>query len=337
MLRKLWLLPVAAFAIYFSPLSAEEAKNSEFPYVGEVFDLNDDYRVRVNMRAGDGINYRILRVATEGEELIVVSKRGDWTQVRMPAGSPLSAWVKAKFLNIVNGTATVNTDRVNLRADRSLNSQALVTMKQGLELQVEKVDGAWVKVKAPADTTCWISSKFVRFKSKVSATAEVSETKKDEAGVTADTVGGTKADSKEKAGAVAIDGEAAKEKGDSPKPVSRADRLKALRQKFEEQLKAKADEESKKYDQIAVFKNQYLAVGLVVNVNDNKKASHKLEFKKRTQYFLRSAVSEDDKKILFNLNEYSGKLVGIDGKVILQQDGSRLVLVKKISVLDTPQ
>jgi SH3-like domain-containing protein len=312
--------------------------------LGEVFDLNDDYQVKVNMRAGDGINYRIMRVATEGDELIVVAKRGDWTEVKLPTGSSLSAWVKAKYLNVKDKKATVNADQVSLRADRSLQSQVLTSMKNGLELEVEKVDGTWVKVKAPQSTTCWISGKFVRFKEKISGqkdvSSESSETKQDNVvGVTSIKNDAT-AKSK-KIGAVSLNKDSATsketKKGEGSKPVvSAAEKLKALREKYEDQLETKTSEETRKYKGVSSdYASQYLAVGLVVSIDDNKNknATHKLEDKKRTQYLMRSAVDKDSKK-LFDLNDYSGKKVGISGSVEQQKDGKRIVLVEKITVLN---
>jgi len=345
MFKKIWLLPLAVMICVIGTLQAEES-DKEFPYIGEIFDLNEDYHVRVNLRAGDGINYRILTVSIEGQELIVVGKRGGWTQIKMPEGSEFPAWVKTTFLSISDNTATVNGSDVNLRADRSTKSQSLLSLQKGQKLTIIKKDGTWAKVKAPAETKCWISSKYVKFKKPVSETFIASETKESAGAVQEEVLKRSESSITKKVtdGSVANKGRPSEKKeiltkGDSPEKASPNDRLTKIRADYEKKLKDKKAKEAEKYSGLEIAMNKYLTVGLVVSEKITKtKAIHKLEFKQRIKYYLKSAVSKDDaKKILFDLNEFSGKMVGVDGRVVLQDDGTRLIEVEKIVVLDSPK
>ncbi len=49
--------------------------------------------IRVNMRAGPGLQFRILRVLTSGDLVQTVAERDDWLQVRLPGGP--SGWIEA--------------------------------------------------------------------------------------------------------------------------------------------------------------------------------------------------------------------------------------------------
>ena len=52
--------------------------------------------IRVNMRAGPGLQFRILRVLTSGDLVQTVAERDDWLQVRLPGGP--SGWIEAGYV-----------------------------------------------------------------------------------------------------------------------------------------------------------------------------------------------------------------------------------------------
>ncbi len=52
--------------------------------------------IRVNMRAGPGLQFRILRVLTSGEVVRRVAERDDWVQVAIPGGP--DGWIESGYV-----------------------------------------------------------------------------------------------------------------------------------------------------------------------------------------------------------------------------------------------
>ena len=53
--------------------------------------------IRVNMRAGPGLEFRILRVLTSGEVVRRVAERDDWVQVAIPGGP--DGWIESGYVS----------------------------------------------------------------------------------------------------------------------------------------------------------------------------------------------------------------------------------------------
>ena len=52
--------------------------------------------IRVNMRAGPGLQFRILRVLTSGEVVRRLAERDDWVQVAIPGGP--DGWIESGYI-----------------------------------------------------------------------------------------------------------------------------------------------------------------------------------------------------------------------------------------------
>ncbi|MEE9278681.1 MAG: TIGR04211 family SH3 domain-containing protein [Myxococcota bacterium] len=52
--------------------------------------------IRVNMRAGPGLQFRILRVLTSGDVVRRLAERDDWLQVRIPGGP--DGWIESGYV-----------------------------------------------------------------------------------------------------------------------------------------------------------------------------------------------------------------------------------------------
>ncbi len=52
--------------------------------------------IRVNMRAGPGLQFRIVRVLTSGEVVRRIAERDDWVQVAIPGGP--DGWIESGYV-----------------------------------------------------------------------------------------------------------------------------------------------------------------------------------------------------------------------------------------------
>jgi SH3 domain protein len=95
--------------------------------------------LRLNLRAGPGVQYRILGVAKSGDSIEVVSRSAEWTQVRVDDKG--NAWIPAGYLQGEPPASLrltkAETEATELR-DRvtSLSEQASVLRSANEELQV---------------------------------------------------------------------------------------------------------------------------------------------------------------------------------------------------------
>jgi len=76
------LMLAASLAVLATPSGAERAW------------VKDE--LRLNLRAGPGVQYRILGVAKTGDSIEVVSRSNEWTQVRIDGKG--NAWIPAGYL-----------------------------------------------------------------------------------------------------------------------------------------------------------------------------------------------------------------------------------------------
>lgn len=79
-------LLVAAAALVAGP--AHLAGAQERAYIRD--------EIRVNMRAGPGLEFRILRVLTSGDLVRRLAERDDWVQVSVPGGP--EGWIESGYL-----------------------------------------------------------------------------------------------------------------------------------------------------------------------------------------------------------------------------------------------
>ncbi|KJS65686.1 MAG: hypothetical protein JL50_17670 [Peptococcaceae bacterium BICA1-7] len=122
----------------------------------------------VNLRAGPSTGNSIVGKAARGEKLEVLTKSGDWYQVRK--GS-LTCWV-AGWLVTLSGSseeisraggssqAVVKGDFVNLRGGAGTGSRIVGKALQGEKLPVLAKSGDWYQVRK-GNLTCWVAGWLV--------------------------------------------------------------------------------------------------------------------------------------------------------------------------------
>ena len=159
-LRPVGLLSLSSFlcgfCVFNLPAYGGGGGEKAPPYVGEVTGN------RVNVRSGSGINYRIMRVAEKGDKLIVRGLKNGWAKVDVPES--VFVFISRKFVQAgANGTGTVSGTRVNIRPTPSLREPPLCQLKKSETVRIVETVGDFYKVIPPAEAYAWISAKFVRF------------------------------------------------------------------------------------------------------------------------------------------------------------------------------
>jgi len=135
---------------------AGEAEPPEPPYVGEITGE------RIYIRAGDGINYTVLTVASQGQRVRVRARRFSWLAIDVPRNC--TVWVHKSMLIVAadGKTAALAKDRVNVRARPDLKGDILGQLPKGAQVQVVDEDGEWAGIAPPSQARAWVHTKYVR-------------------------------------------------------------------------------------------------------------------------------------------------------------------------------
>lgn len=154
MRRNLLVLSVVVCAVIVAGVAA--AEDVKFPYAGKVT------VGKVNVRAGGGINYRILKVARKDDIIVVLEKAGEWLKIRCPEGC--TVWVHSRYLKKESDGGAVSTgDKVNVRATNNTSSTAVAQLSKGGRVEIVGKKGDWFKIKTPENAVAWIFGEYVEY------------------------------------------------------------------------------------------------------------------------------------------------------------------------------
>jgi len=147
---------IAFLGLSFCAAHVFGAGDSAPPYVGEVSGN------RVNIRAGGSINYRILKVANMGDKVIVRELKNGWARVDVPHG--LNLFITQKFVRQEdNGEGVVIGDSVNVRPTPSLREPPVCQLKKDDRVRIVDRSGTFFKIEPPAEAYAWMSARYVRY------------------------------------------------------------------------------------------------------------------------------------------------------------------------------
>lgn len=332
---QIWL-PLAAFMMMLSPVFAQDsetdAAGGSSLWMGEVTDGNPDREVAVNLRGGNGINYKILSVLKEGQRLVVHEKRDDWLKVE-PLEMAIPVWVKKGFIGISEDGRTIClTDRVVMRSAATTNSAPLGYLSVGQEVTLRKTVNGWSWIEAPRGTTAWISSKYVREIPGGMATLAVKADSSQEVSETEAPVEPT-GESKETTVAGADEEPTVTNKENEEIDTD----LERIRKEFEtrlQELQRKRKRDLSTSEELAGMA-AYTATGRIVN-GAGVSGLIKLELGGRTTYYLKPALN-DEKQPKVDLKAFLGRTVGLLGRIVEQEDGSRWLIVESVELLNSPE
>lgn len=110
---------------------------------------------RVNIRAGAGLDHKIVTMAVRGDRLDARTIGSEWVEVAPPAD--MEFWIHRDF---VDGDRVVGND-VNVRSGPSIRDVTLARLPRGEQVNVRSEAGPWLLIAAPRDVSLWISRGLV--------------------------------------------------------------------------------------------------------------------------------------------------------------------------------
>ena len=116
-------------------------------------------RAEINMRSGAGTNHEALWVLSRGYPLQVLSRKGQWLQVRDFEND--RGWVFKPLTSTRSPHQVVKVQVLNIRSKPSLRSRVLAKAVHGEILKTLSRQGDWVKIQQEDGPTGWVSKRLV--------------------------------------------------------------------------------------------------------------------------------------------------------------------------------
>lgn len=129
-------------------------------------DSGDQYVVTarsLNMRAGAGTEYLVIKHLRRGTKVTYLSTKSGWWRVRLSDGT--TGYVDKQYLTSVNadqsGSYTVSAGKLSLRARPNTKSRRLATLTRGTVLYVSQLNGDWGYV-THGGQSGWVAMKYLK-------------------------------------------------------------------------------------------------------------------------------------------------------------------------------
>ena len=130
----------------------------KFPFLGEIITN------RVNVRAGQNINFERLCQLNQGEEIIVVGKSYDWYKINLPFS--VSCYISEQYVQLEpDGSGMITASGVNIRAGSGDRFSVIGQLTKGAKVKVKAHAAGWYTIEPIETSYGWVSDKFVSFKS----------------------------------------------------------------------------------------------------------------------------------------------------------------------------
>ena len=98
----------------------------------------------------------LLGVVAEDANWRIISRDGTWLRVTRTPGFPV--WIHRDHVVISDGTATIEGDRVKIRAAPMVSeSSDMGTVHQGQSFDVISRQGEWIRIVSPTNIAAWVS------------------------------------------------------------------------------------------------------------------------------------------------------------------------------------
>ena len=145
--------------------SAVFAAQEFFPFLGEIT------ANKVNVRAGQSVNFEKLCSLEAGDQVIVIEKNFSWYKIRLPECA--ESYVSAKYVQLLGGDlGEIAGDRVNVRSQSNTDCSVIGQLVRGNKIIFLEERQRFYKIYPPKSSFGWISSKFIAFKSNNTAALE---------------------------------------------------------------------------------------------------------------------------------------------------------------------
>jgi SH3-like domain-containing protein len=138
-------------------LSAQDYNQNKFvPVYATV--LKD----KVNIRAGQGVNFEILGQLNKNKQVIVMDQQFGWYKIKLPKQA--LCFVYQDYID--RKRSSVKVDRLRVRAGAGLNFNVLGTLKKGETVVILEERGDWLRIVPPPNCPGWIKDEYLHLSKK---------------------------------------------------------------------------------------------------------------------------------------------------------------------------
>jgi len=159
MVRKaIFFTEIFSLFLFFSFFSQAGEVKEKFPFAGEI--TSD----KVNVRAGQNINFERLCSLSKGEEVVIVDKSYDWYKIKLPESA--RCYIAERYVRLLSeNIGVVSADRVNIRAGQGEGFSVIGQVNQGAKVKIRGEKEGWYEIQPPSGSYGWVNHRFVIFKS----------------------------------------------------------------------------------------------------------------------------------------------------------------------------
>jgi len=111
-----------------------------------------------NIRSAPSMDSEVLRAVPTGYPLLILEQQYNWTLVQ--DFRDRKGWVYSRLLN-ENSTVVVKVGKGNLRSGPSLRDDIVAKVDYSTVMQVEEVQGDWVKVSSQVGLVGWLHKEVI--------------------------------------------------------------------------------------------------------------------------------------------------------------------------------
>ena len=150
-----WVIALAALSIG-TLFSQEKAAQPQ-----EVVEVSVQ---KLNMRTGNGTNYRVIKTLTKGTQLIVVNDKKGWLEVRLPADT--KCWITKQYVEATNMEKTlgvIKVGRINVRSRPGTGENVIGHITEGQAVTIKSAKGNWYQIAPTENMTGWVNKKYTRY------------------------------------------------------------------------------------------------------------------------------------------------------------------------------
>ncbi|MBU4140755.1 MAG: SH3 domain-containing protein [Candidatus Omnitrophica bacterium] len=132
------------------PLFAQKEEDKFEPVYAAVL------KNKVNIRAGQGLNFEILGQLNKGDTVMVLGRESAWYKIKLP-GEAL-CFVHKDYIE----EGVIKADKVRARAGCGLNFNILGILQRGEAVDILEEDGDWLRITPPEGSAGWIKKDYLR-------------------------------------------------------------------------------------------------------------------------------------------------------------------------------
>jgi len=172
------LLAIISFILIIAAIFPLLDKNHVFADTGTV----EITGTTVNVRSGPGLSYSVTGDLEQGQTASVVSKQGDWLEVRVDGQE---GWI-ASWLTTTSGdaekttgqTAVSSVNGLNVRSQPDLSAAVLTKMNAGDRAEVVSTAGEWIEINF-RNSRGFVSKQYISFAEETVAPIETESTEEE--------------------------------------------------------------------------------------------------------------------------------------------------------------